>query len=327
MENPRLKIVETDSKAVSTPQLSNTKMQRKEQQARFDRLWLVDKDHLDSLRNCMERERIERTMALIQGTLSLSGKSAADLGCGSGVLTRKIRDAGAKVAAVDISGNALKILQESRMDNIEAIQDYVPMTTLKDDAYDLVVSTELIAWLPEDQYRLYFSELARIVKPDGYVVCSTQIDINSEDALQRFVNLAETEFNIAKWVLSHHLCYIRLADFFKAPARFARAGHDSEYRQREINRRYGFSRTWFRWNSSRVPASLWNWMQYPLKPIVGLIRQNRTLLLFLEKVCNFLWSNSGISHAIFIGQRRPMAEVLPSNEIPKELKHKKQVWE
>jgi 2-polyprenyl-3-methyl-5-hydroxy-6-metoxy-1,4-benzoquinol methylase len=331
MENKRLKIVKTDNniqnKAEDQSPLSNRKMHRKELQARFDRLWLIDAEHMDPLRNCMERDRIERTMTLIQTTLSLSGKLVADLGCGSGVLTRKTRDAGAKVDALDISVNALKILREHRMDNIEAIQDYVPMTTLKDDSYDLVVSTELIAWLPEDEYRLYFSELARLVKLDGHVVCSTQIDINSDDALQRFANLAETEFKIDKWILSHHLCYLRITDFFKAPARFAKASHDNEYRLRELNRRYGFSQWWFRMNSTKAPAFLWSLIQYPLKPIVGLLRQNRTLLLCLEKICSFFWSQSGISHAIFIGQRRPMLEILPKNEIPKELKHKKQLWE
>lgn len=331
MENKRLKVVETDNqinnKNENTSSHSNRKMQRKAVQARFDRLWLIDPEHMDPCRNCMERERIDRTMTLIQSTCSLKDKLVADLGCGSGVLTRKIRDEGAQVDAVDISGNALKILQENQMHNINAIQDYVPMTTLKDDGYDLIISTELVALLPEDEFRLYFSELARLVKLDGYVVCSTEIDINSEDALQKFANLAETEFKIEKWVLSYHLCYLRVVDFFKAPARFARAASDNEYRSREINKRYGINQWWFRLNSTKGPAFLWSLIQYPFKPILGLLSQNKTVLLCLEKVCSFLWNQSGISHAIFIGQRRPMLEVLPKDEIPREIKHKKQLWE
>jgi 2-polyprenyl-3-methyl-5-hydroxy-6-metoxy-1,4-benzoquinol methylase len=330
MENKRLKVIETNhidqANSKEAPAISSSKMQRKALQARLDRFWLVDSEHMNPLRNCMERERIERTVSLLK-QMVLEGKSAVDLGCGSGVMTRRVSERGASVDAVDISANALKLLKEKPMDRIQAIHEYVPMTTLKDDAYDLVISTELIAWLPADEYRLYFSELARLVKPEGSVVCSTLIDINSEDALQRFAYLAETEFNIEKWILSHHLCYLHIADFFKAPARFARSKNDSEYRQREIERRFGFSRWWFRINSAKAPGLLWSLVQYPLKPIVGLLRQSRTLLILLEKICAFFWPDTGVSHAIFIGKRRSMLETLPANELPKESKHKKQVWE
>lgn len=331
MNNNRLNIVAVDNNKNPGDQpksgLSNRKMQRQETQAYFDRLWLVDAEHMDPLRNCRERERVDRTLQLIKDQIDLAGKTAADLGCGSGVLTRRLRDAGAKVDAIDISGNALKLLKEKGTENIQPIQDFVPMTILKDDSYDLVMSTELIAVLPHEVYRLYFSEMSRLVKPEGQVVCSTLIDINSEDALQRFGALAETEFKIDQWVFSYHLCHIRISDFFKAPSRFVRASRDSEYRHRELDRRYSISRWWFRLNSSKAAAAFWFIFQYPCKPFVYLLRQNRSILLGLEKFCKFLWSDSGISHAIFIGKRRPMLETLPANEIPKELKHKKQVWE
>ena len=51
-----------------------------------------------------------------------------------------MRDAMAHVTALDISINALKILQERGAEQIEIVRDYVPMTALKDGAYDLVVS-------------------------------------------------------------------------------------------------------------------------------------------------------------------------------------------
>lgn len=327
MENNRLNILQNDLNKGPPSSPSPRKEKRIELQAKFDRLWLVDPKHMDPMRNCMERERINRTMDLVEKFLVLDGKKAADLGCGSGVISRKLRDAGATVDAVDISKNALKTLEQSPSEMIHPIHEYVPMTTLKDDCYDLVLSTELIANLPSDEYRLYFSELSRIVKSDGYVVCSTLIDINSEDALQRFANLAETEFRIDKWIFSHHLCYLRLADFIKAPERFARASRDKEYRLREFDRRFGISKIWFRLNSSKPVGVFWTVVQYPLKPILKWIRQSRSILIALEKICSFLWSDSGISHAIFIGQRRPMVEILPQDEIPKELKHKKQVWE
>lgn len=331
MADHPLKIVAVDNNKEPDPNNAKSgsprKAKRQETQAYFDRLWLIDSEHMNPERNCRERERLSRTMQLISQTTSLENKKTTDLGCGMGVISRRMRDAGSQVDAVDISSNALKIVKEKGDKDIRLVQDLVPMTTLKDDSYDLVLSTELIADLQSQDYRLYFSELSRLVKAEGFVVCSTDIDINSQDALERFGTLSESEFKVEKWVFSHHLLHIRLSNFFKAPSRFVRASKDPEYKQREINRRLGFNRWWFRINSHSAPAIFWQVIQYPLRPLVHLMRQNRTFLLWTESVCRFFWSNSGISNALFIGQRRPLFEELPANEIPKETKHKKQVWE
>jgi 2-polyprenyl-3-methyl-5-hydroxy-6-metoxy-1,4-benzoquinol methylase len=306
---------------------SNRQYRRREAQAQFDRLWLVEPERLTPLRNCLERERIQRTVTLIEEYVPLRDKKTTDLGCGDGVLARKLSGAGAEVDAVDISSVALKKVNEAALPSIHPIQDYVPMTTLKDDSYDLVVSTELIAYLPSDEYRLYFSELSRLVKPEGYIVCSTSLDINSENPLERFVLLAETEIQIEKWVLSYHRLTIRLKDFFEAPSHFLRARRDPEYRLREINSRRSLAKEWFTINSSAFIAPLWYPFYLLFKPVVYLLKNHRPTLLLLEKICRFIWSESGISQAIFIGKRRPLFLSLPEDEKPRESKHKKQVWE
>ena len=65
------------------------KARRMETQAYFDRLWLVDPDHFDPAHKCMELERLDRTLQLINEKLPLKDKTVADLGCGSGELSRK----------------------------------------------------------------------------------------------------------------------------------------------------------------------------------------------------------------------------------------------
>ncbi len=213
MAENRLNIVNTDSNKEPSGfsgSYAGSKARRQEAQAYFDRLWLVDAESMNPLRNCMERERLDRTVRLAKSHVALDHKRVVDLGCAAGVMTRMLRDEDTQIDAVDISGNALKKLKEQDMTNILPVQDYVPMTTLKDDAYDLVVCTELIADLKPQEYRLLISELARLVKPEGYVVCSTAVDINSEDALQKFRDLAETELQIDEWVVSYHRLYIRI---------------------------------------------------------------------------------------------------------------------
>lgn len=290
--------------------------------AKFDRLWSVDPEQFNPKRNCLERERLQRTFALLPS--SLEKMKAADLGSGSGVMSRRLRDLGAVVDAVDIAKTPLEALQGEK--NIRPLCEYVPKTSLEDDHYDLLLCTDLIAHLPENEYRLLFSELARILKPTGTLVCSSPLDFHSDDALQRFAALAESEFVIEEWKFSYHLLYIRLKDFFEAPIRFACAKRDPEYRKRQLDLRKGLSRKWFRLNSHPLPGLFWGGASWVLQPVARGIRQSRSLLIALENLSRFFWSDAGITHAIFRAKRRTL-ENIPEDERPIERKQKKQIWE
>lgn len=330
MVEKRLNIVKTDNgenNDAVKKSYAGGKTRRLGAQAYFDRLWLVDPEQFDPNRNCMDQERLDRTQGLIQESISVKDKPVVDLGCGAGELSRRLRDLGAVVVAVDISNNALKVFKDKGAEGITLQQDYIPSTALKDDSFDLVICTELIAYLQPDEYRLLFSELSRLVKPEGKIVCSTPIDINSIDALQKFADLAETEIEIEKWVFSWNLCYIKIKNFFTAPSRFIRASKDKEYRLRELKQRSGLSHWWYKLNSTKPLVPIWFTLQALFYPLTVLIKKSKTFLFSLEKFCQFLWSDAGISHAIFIGKRRSFLEHLPADQIPIERKHRRQVWE
>lgn len=329
MSGNRLNIVSVQgSENQQQPKRTNSKIALKlEAQAFFERQWLENPSQFDPLANCMDRERLERSHALLTTFVDPAGKRAADLGCGSGVFARRLRDDGAIVHAVDVASQALKELKQHDTRNIETFQDYVPMTLLADNAYDIVAALDLVGYLNPSEYRLFFAELSRLVNKDGYVVCSTPVDFNSEDALQRFGALAETEFVIGKWVFSHHSLYIRVCDFFAAPARFVKGSSDGSYRDKELKRRYGFNRWWFKLNSHRIPALLWK-VFAPIGTVIeAQLKQSPAVMNQLERVCRLISSDSGISHAIFIGKRRPLVEAPPEGAAPQEMKHKKQLWE
>ncbi len=326
MNNKRLSIVEVSNKPTEERRLSSRRVKRQEMQAKYERLWLIKPEQFDPTRNCMERERLERTLQLIQSHLSLSGKRVVDIGCGNGTLAKRLRDAGAVVQAVDIASNALKQLQQHDAADIETLQDALPETSLPDNTYDLVVCTEVIAELNAPDYRLFFAELARLVKPTGYVVCSTPLDIHSEDALQRLSELAHTEFNVIEWVYSYHALYQRLIDFISAPGRYSKAYRDTNYRLSELQTRTGFNRMWFRWNSLLLPALFWVPLSYITNPLADKLSQSRFLMLKLESISRFFSDISGITHAIFIGQRRPL-EIPDRQHQPIERPKKREVWE
>lgn len=201
--NNRLNIVTEGDRSNSRPK--GRDLGRTEAQAHFERLWLTDPEQFDTSRNIMERERITRTKTLLDSLPSI--KTCIDLGVGDGVLTRFLADKGIEVTAVDVAKNALKRLEEHH--NVTLVQDYVPDTKLSETTFDLVLSTDLIGFLKKNEYRLYVSELVRLSKHDGVIVCSTAIDIHSDDALSLFASLMETEIIIEEWVFSYHRLYIR----------------------------------------------------------------------------------------------------------------------
>lgn len=329
----RLSIVAVEQKSQDSPDRGNSKLNRRQTaQAKFNQLWLDNPNQFDPERNCIERERLKRTLELLKRHVGITGKYAVDLGCGRGTLAKLLKAEGAVVDAVDISNVALKPLKdasvkENNPGKINAIEDFVPATKLADDSYDIVLSTELIGYLPKEERRLYFAELSRLVKTDGYVICSTGLDIHTDDALQAFVDLVETEFHPLEWRLSSHAFLISIKNFLKTPENYAKGSKDQNFRQQEIAKRRGFKRYWYQLNSSWFPGVIWKLVSYFTNPVLNLFEQNRTLMLLLENLCRVLKSNSGISHVIFIGQRRPL--IIPTQEelMAIEPKHKRQVWE
>lgn len=330
MNESRLNIVKVDNTPNSQKGAIRNGSKQDEYRAKLERLWMLDPEQFNPHRNATERERIQRTLSLIKSYLPIKQKMIADLGSGFGELSRQLRDEGGKVLAMDVASNALKKLKELGAESIEIVQDCLPNTKLKDCSYDLVLSTDVIAYLDPKDFRLFFSELSRLIKPEGYVVCSTPLDIYSEDPIERFSSIAETEFKIVEWVFSHHYLQLKILKFCRAPGRFVKGWQDPSYRAERLKNRSGFSNWWYVVNSSTLPAIFWFPISLAFRPLCYLLEQNRSMLLFLEKVCSFFWDTSGISHAIFIAQRRPLEEPTKS-EIEgmktQERPQKRQIWE
>lgn len=327
MSQSKLKIVSETSLRNESPKKSmSVRDYKRDAEAHFNHLWETDPTQFCPFRNCMEALRIERTAELFKEN-DLSGKKAADLGCGYAVLSKKMAKQGAEVDAIDIADIPLQRLEKKKNEAIHPIKDYIPHTKLADQDYDLVLCTELIGDLPKEEYRLFFSELCRLIKPDGHVICSTLLDVYTDGAIQQFASLAETEFTIEKWVLSYHYLWTLLLNFFKAPEKFVKASKDLTYRTQEMAKRRSIYRFWFKLNSAFLPSLFWRIGQWAFYPFALLLKKSPGLLLILESISRFIWQEEGISHAIFLAKRRPLFEPPPPDEQPIERRTKKIVWE
>lgn len=323
----RLKVTSVESNQNNTPPPSSRSARRQEVEATMERLWLNDPTQFDPERDAVQRKRVSGTIEAIKRHMTLSDKRCTDLGCGGGVITRLVRDQGAKLDAVDIASKALDLLKTKDMTNIIAIQDCLPSTRLDDNTYDLAICTEMIGYLQPKEYRMIFAELARLIKKEGFALCSTSLELHSENALQRFAALSETEFEIEEWVLRHDLLWIKLCHFFEMPAIFIKTGKDDFERSKELEKRKRLGKWWYKINTSKPLVIFWSLIDPISKRIAVYLRQSDKLVNFLEKITKFIWDESGISYAMLIGKRRPMIFPLPANEIPIEMKHKREVWD
>lgn len=297
----KLNVVQPDTSETVQPYTFRPKTFREQTQARFEREWHVNPTQFNPNRNVKEQERIRRTLNFLNKQMSMDGISVADLGCGMGNLTKAIRDQGAFVDAVDVAKQPLDHLKNE--DKLRTFRSCVPNTLLEDSGYDLVVSTELIGDISVREHRLFFNELARLVKRDGKILFSTAVDIYSEDALQTLFGLMQTELEILDFQPSYHSRFIRLKNLFAMPKRFASASLSVEQRKVELDQRHSISAFWFKWNSTPVAGKFWKWCAPFFSRIEKRIGQSLFLLKALEKISH---SESSISHLIVFARRKPL---------------------
>lgn len=295
-----------------------------EAEAKYERMWLLDPEQFNPNATAAGRMRVARTMALLNESVNLENKQIADLGSGYGVFSNYAAKQGAKVFAVDVASRALKKLDS---ENIEAHQQYVPYTTLPDLAFDVVLALDLIAEIPKSEYRIFFSELARLLPTKGKLLFSTAIDFRTVEALARLQQLAETEFVFDHAEKSYHAYQIRIVQFFNRPAHFVKAAENKLYLQTEMEKHSSLGKKWLKFNASKPMVYIWKGISMLTTPLARWINNCDWLTRALEKITEFLSDENGVSHVIILAHPRPLMEMPPESELPVERKPKKSVWE
>lgn len=97
----------------------------------------------------------------------LAGKKVLDIGCGSGVLTHRLKELGADVVGVDASSQMLALAAEQYPDLDLRCQNAMDIDY--HDEFDVVFSNAVFHWI-FDQDRL-LSNVAAALKPGGTLAC------------------------------------------------------------------------------------------------------------------------------------------------------------
>jgi 2-polyprenyl-6-hydroxyphenyl methylase / 3-demethylubiquinone-9 3-methyltransferase len=111
----------------------------------------------------------------IDKAVSLSGKTALDVGCGGGILSESMAILGAKVTGIDLGEKALKVAKLHSLESGVAV-DYqlVSVEELAEKypaSFDIVTCLEMLEHVPDPASVV--AACAKLVKPNGHVFFST----------------------------------------------------------------------------------------------------------------------------------------------------------
>jgi len=92
-------------------------------------------------------------------------KDVLEVGCGTGLIMRGLKDTAKRIVGIDISPG---MLEEARKRGFEVVEGNAEKLPFEDESFDLVYSYKVLAHVPgiENAVR----EMARVLRPGGYMV-------------------------------------------------------------------------------------------------------------------------------------------------------------
>ena len=114
-------------------------------------------------------------LAFIQEYIELSGKKVIDVGCGGGILSEALAQAGASVKGIDLADASLEVAQQHAHDNgLEIDYQKISAEQLSEElpnSFHSVVCMELLEHIPDPQSVI--NACAALAEQGGYVFFST----------------------------------------------------------------------------------------------------------------------------------------------------------
>jgi 2-polyprenyl-6-hydroxyphenyl methylase/3-demethylubiquinone-9 3-methyltransferase len=114
-------------------------------------------------------------LGYINDIVPLSGKTVLDVGCGGGILSEALADAGATVTGIDLADKSLSVAKLHLLESGKQVEyRKVAVEVLAEErpaSYDVVTCMEMLEHVPDPA--AVVAACAKLVKPNGHVFFST----------------------------------------------------------------------------------------------------------------------------------------------------------
>ena len=114
-------------------------------------------------------------LGYIDRAVSLAGKTVLDVGCGGGILSEALADAGATVTGIDLADKSLSVAKLHLLESGKQVEyRKVAAESLAEERpalYDVVTCMEMLEHVPDPA--AIVAACAKLVKPGGHVFFST----------------------------------------------------------------------------------------------------------------------------------------------------------
>lgn len=115
-------------------------------------------------------------LQFIQQYISLAGNRVVDVGCGGGILTEALAQAGADALGIDLSGDLIDVAELHALETETTTVNYQKISVEKlaeeqSESFDFVTCMEMLEHVPDAGSIV--AACAKLVKPDGMVFFST----------------------------------------------------------------------------------------------------------------------------------------------------------
>jgi len=120
----------------------------------------------------------ECTDRLLMALGQANGKHICDIGCGTGVLTWELASRGARVSAIDISAEAVRITREKTKkfaERVDVRQMDICNLLYDDESFDIVAGTFILHHVDIAKAA---REISRVLKPGGKAIFSEPLAYN-----------------------------------------------------------------------------------------------------------------------------------------------------
>lgn len=159
--------------------------------------------------------------------IALKDSTLLDVGCGGGIFSELLAQAGAKVTGIDLSKSAVRVAREhSQVNNLDILYQETSAESFAQDHpehYDALVCMELLEHIPDPSSII--ATCAQCVKPNGFLFFST-LNRNAKSFFQAIIT-AEYLLNILPKQTHHY-------DKFIKPSELAAWAREAELTVRSI---------------------------------------------------------------------------------------------